>query len=95
MANLQEDHVLIVAGECYGSWRPYAQTIDRFNLHDKVIVHNEFIDDNDVPVYFSAADDVVLPYIQASQSGVTALALHHQCKVIASNVGDLANHHRA
>jgi len=90
MANLQEDHVLVVAGECYGSWRPYAQTIDRFNLHDKVIVHNEFIDDNDVPVYFSAADDVVLPYIQASQSGVTALALHHQCKVIASNVGDLA-----
>ncbi len=90
MAQLPESHALVVAGECYGSWRPYAQTLDRLNLHDKVIVHNEFIDDKDVPVYFSAADDVVLPYIQASQSGVTALALHHQCKVIASNVGDLA-----
>ena len=90
MAQIPEGHTLVVAGECYGSWRPYAQTLERLNLNDRVIVHNEFIDDKDVPVYFSAADDVVLPYIQASQSGVTALALHHQCKVIASNVGDLA-----
>ena len=90
MDHLPKGHTLVVAGECYGSWRPYAQILDRLSLHDRVIVHNEFIDDKDVPVYFSAADDVVLPYIQASQSGVTALALHHQCKVVASNVGDLA-----
>ena len=54
-------------------------------------IHAEFIDDHDVPVYFAAADNVVLPYLRASQSGVTALALHHQKKVIASDVGDLSH----
>ena len=36
-----------------------------------------------------ACDNVVLPYLDASQSGVTALALHHERRVVASDVGDL------
>ncbi|MEC8400370.1 MAG: glycosyltransferase [Bacteroidota bacterium] len=91
LAKLPEDHVLVVAGECYGPWEPYAQLIAKHGLAQRVVVHNEFIDDRDVPVYFAAADNLVLPYVEASQSGVTALALHHKRKVIASDVGDLSN----
>ena len=91
LAKLPEDHVLVVAGECYGPWEPYAQLIAKHDLAQRVVVHNEFIDDRDVPVYFAAADNLVLPYVEASQSGVTALALHHKRKVIASDVGDLSN----
>ena len=83
--------MLVVAGECYGPWEPYAQLIAKHGLAQRVVVHNEFIDDRDVPVYFAAADNLVLPYVEASQSGVTALALHHKRKVIASDVGDLSN----
>ena len=89
MALLPEEHMLVVAGECYGSWEPYAQTIRQLGLEERVMLHTSFVDDKDVPVYFSAADDVVLPYTQASQSGVTAVALHHERRVIASEVGDL------
>ncbi len=91
MSTLPQHHVLVVAGECYGSWKPYAEAIAKFGLEDRVHIHAEFIDDHDVPVYFAAADNVVLPYLRASQSGVTALALHHQKKVIASDVGDLSH----
>jgi glycosyltransferase involved in cell wall biosynthesis len=90
LAKLPEEHTLVVAGECYGSWAPYQDQINALGLQDRVKIHNEFIDDDDVPLFFSAADFVVLPYVSASQSGVTALALHHSVKVIASDVGDLA-----
>ena len=72
-------------------WEPYAQLIAKHDLAQRVVVHNEFIDDRDVPVHFAAADNLVLPYVEASQSGVNALALHHKRKVIASDVGDLSN----
>lgn len=91
LARLPEEHTLVVAGECYGPWEPYAHLIAKHGLAQRVVVHNEFIDDRDVPVYFAAADNLVLPYVEASQSGVTALALHHERKVIASDVGDLSN----
>ena len=91
LSQLPLHHKLVVAGECYGSWEPYHNQIQELGLEDRVIVHREFIDDGLVPFYFSATDDVVLPYTQASQSGVTALALHHNRAVVASNVGDLSN----
>ena len=91
LSDLPENHKLVVAGECYGSWESYAQLIRQHGLDSRVLIHNEFIDDALVPIYFSAADTAVLPYTQASQSGVTALALHHEVRVVASNVGDLAN----
>lgn len=91
MTALPENHKLVVAGECYGSWDPYADLIRQGGLESRVLVHNEFIDDDLVPIYFSAADTAVLPYTQASQSGVTAMALHHEVRVVASDVGDLAN----
>ena len=33
---------------------------------------------------------VVLPYLNASQSGVTATAVHYNLPIIASDVGDLS-----
>lgn len=91
MHGLPSHHKLVVAGECYGSWDPYREAIQRLGLESRVLVHNEFIEDKLVPIYFSAADTAVLPYLQASQSGVTALALHHGVRVVASDVGDLAS----
>ena len=91
MAELPEHHVAVVAGECYGPWEPYGDAITSLNLEGRIHVHQGFVDDRDVPVFFGAADHVVLPYLEASQSGVTALALHHEKRVIASDVGDLSS----
>lgn len=89
MAELGPEHHVVIAGECYGSFAPYQTLIDNLKLEGRVHVFDHFIQGKDVPTYLDAADDMVLPYRTASQSGVTALALQHRIKVIASDVGDL------
>ena len=89
LAHLPSHHKVLIAGECYEDWSAYQAQIDRHGLHNRVQLHLDFIPDNLVSVFMQACDDVVLPYLDASQSGVTALALHHEKRVVASDVGDL------
>ena len=89
LGRLPSHHKLLVAGECYEDWSSYQALINQHQLQERVQLHLEFIPDNLVPVFMQACDDVVLPYLNASQSGVTALALHHEKRVVASDVGDL------
>ncbi len=52
-------------------------------------VHDAYIPDEVVAGLFDAADLVILPYIEASQSGVAALAAAFGTPVVASEVGEL------
>jgi glycosyltransferase involved in cell wall biosynthesis len=54
-----------------------------------VLVHDQFIPDADVEVYFLAADGVVLPYREIYQSGLPFLAYSFGLPVIATRVGAL------
>jgi D-inositol-3-phosphate glycosyltransferase len=58
-------------------------------LRDKVITRTEFIPDDQVEIYFKAADVVVLPYTQIFQSGVLFLAYSFGLPAIVSDVGCL------
>lgn len=80
---------LIIAGEFYSDPTPYHQLIDRNNLSQRVHLHAGFIPDNKVALYFSAADIVVQPYKNATQSGVTQIAYHFEKPMIVSCVGGL------
>ncbi len=53
-------------------------------------MHDFFIRDEDVKHYFSAADVVVQPYKDATQSGVTQIAYQFSVPMIVTNVGGLA-----
>jgi len=55
-----------------------------------VIMSNDFIPDSKVANYFNAADVVVQPYKDATQSGVTQIAYHFEKPIITTNVGGLA-----
>jgi glycosyltransferase involved in cell wall biosynthesis len=52
-------------------------------------IHNYFIPINNVPEYFQRSSIVVLPYIDASQSGVVPLAYTLSRPVIVTNVGSI------
>jgi glycosyltransferase involved in cell wall biosynthesis len=54
-----------------------------------VAVRNEWVDDEDIAAALARADVVLLPYIEASQSGVAAGALAAGIPVIATPVGGL------
>lgn len=81
---------LIVAGEFYNNPEQYHKLIADYNLADRLELHNDFISNEKVNLYFSAADIIVQPYKTATQSGVTQIGYHFNKPMLVSNVGGLA-----
>ena len=81
---------LIVAGEFYENAGPYKAIIDKNNLGDDVILYDRFIREDEVALFFSAADLVVQPYRSATQSGVTQIAYHFEKPMLVTDVGGLS-----
>ena len=80
---------LIVAGEFYEDDTPYQSLIQSHGLQEYVTLHAEYIPNVRVPVYFSAADVVVQPYLTATQSGVAQVAFQFDKPLIVTAVGGL------
>lgn len=80
---------LLVAGEFYGDPKPYHDRIYAIDIADRVVMHNDYIPDNQVNLYFCAADIVAQPYKTATQSGVTQVAFHFEKPMLVTNVGGL------
>jgi len=81
---------LLVAGEFYEDAAPYHDLIARLNIAPSLLLRTDFIPDGEVRNYVCAADAVIQPYRNATQSGVTPLAYHFEKPMIVSNVGGLA-----
>jgi glycogen synthase len=92
MSELDEDFILLIAGECYGSFKSYQDIIQEHKLVNKVKCKLEFISDAEVAPYFSASDLCILPYKHATQSGVIAVAEHFDLPCLVTNVGGLEEH---
>ena len=91
MGQLNEDYHLIIAGECYGSFEKYQTLIDASPAKKRIFVHCEYISDEEIPIYFSAADALVLPYRSATQSGVVSVAYNYDLPMLSTPVGDFKN----
>ena len=87
---LQDNEVrLLIAGEFYGDPKPYLDRISALDISDIVVLHNDYIPDNRVNLYFRACDIVAQPYKTATQSGVTQVAFHFEKPMLVTNVGGL------
>ncbi len=92
------DMKLLIAGEFYEDEKGYLDLIDELGIQNEVILHTQFIKDADVKYYLCAADVVVQPYKNATQSGVTPLAYHFERPMVVTNVGglpDMVPHEKA
>ncbi|HRX95142.1 MAG TPA: glycosyltransferase, partial [Chitinophagaceae bacterium] len=78
-----------VAGEFYEDEKPYHELIEKAGIADKLILRTDFIPDSEVKYYLCAADAVIQPYRNATQSGVTPLAYHFEKPMVVTNVGGL------
>jgi glycosyltransferase involved in cell wall biosynthesis len=81
---------LLVVGEFYDDEQKYRHQIKERGLEKDVVVHSDYVPNNEVGLYFSAADVVVLPYISATQSGIVQIAYQFDKPVIATDVGGLS-----
>ncbi len=79
-----------VAGEFYIDQAPFKALAGRLGLDQSLVWTDHYIPNEDVPRIFEQADLVVLPYIEATQSGVVPLAYRFGVPVVASDVGGLA-----
>lgn len=81
---------LIIAGEYYEDAAPYEELIRRYQLEDRIIRATDFIPNEKVVDYFCAADLIVQPYKNATQSGVSQIAYHFERPMLVTDVGGLA-----
>jgi D-inositol-3-phosphate glycosyltransferase len=81
---------LIIAGEFYEEAAPYEALIQKLNLESQLVRATDFIPNEQVVDYFSAADMVIQPYKNATQSGVSQVAYHFGRPMLVTDVGGLA-----
>jgi glycosyltransferase involved in cell wall biosynthesis len=80
---------LLIAGEFYEDEKPYKEQIEKLDIKNQLILKTDFIPDSEVKYYLCAADAVIQPYRNATQSGVTPLAYHFEKPMVVTNVGGL------
>lgn len=80
---------LLIAGEYYTGEDEIKEQINHSGIKSHILEHTHFISDEQVSTYFSAANCVVQPYRNATQSGVTPLAYYFEVPMIVTNVGAL------
>ena len=81
---------LLAVGECYDDEQAYRNQIAALQIDDRVTLLTDYIPNDQVGAYFSAADVVILPYLSATQSGIAQIAYNFDTPVIATDVGGLA-----
>ncbi|MEW5797783.1 MAG: glycosyltransferase [Bacteroidota bacterium] len=80
---------LLVCGEFYGDEEKYRAQMKENGIEDVTTVISDYIPNEKVHLYFSAADVVVQPYVSATQSAIAQMAYFFSSPVIATNVGAL------
>jgi glycosyltransferase involved in cell wall biosynthesis len=80
---------LLVVGEFYEKKEPYLERVRRLGVAESVIFVDRYVPNEEVGLYFAAADLVVQPYVTATQSGITQIAFGFGRPVVVTRVGGL------
>lgn len=75
---------LVIAGEFWDDKSIYLQIIRDLGMEEQVIIDDRYIPNEEVPVFFSAADALIAPYRQKTGSGAIQLAKGMGLPVISS-----------
>jgi glycosyltransferase involved in cell wall biosynthesis len=76
---------LVVAGEFWEPESIYTAQATSSGINEYVHIFNTYIPNEDVPVFFSAADLFVAPYIDGTQSGAVKMALGFGLPVVLTD----------
>ncbi len=66
--------ILIVAGEFWEDKNVYLEIVEELGIGDLVMIEDRYIPNEEIGLYFSAADVLVAPYRQVTGSGATQMA---------------------
>ena len=69
----------------------YRELASSLKVDDMLLFHDRFVPTNEVSMWFSVCDWVVQPYIAATQSGITPMAIHYAKPSVVTHVGSLSD----
>lgn len=81
---------LLIVGEFYEDETITRNQIKDLKLENDVYIISDYVPNEKVKYFFCASDFVALPYIDATQSGITQIAYFYNKPVIATDVGGLS-----
>ena len=77
---------LLIIGEPYESYKTYHTLIEQNSLQNETYEKLDYIPNDEVSLYFTAADLVVLPYREITHSGVLQIAYAFGRPVVATDL---------
>jgi glycosyltransferase involved in cell wall biosynthesis len=80
---------LLVVGEFWKDKDEYISLINQLGIEEHIVLVDEYVPNEEIGDYFSAADLVVQPYTSATGSGVIQTAFGFNKPVVATKVGSL------
>lgn len=80
---------LVVVGEFYDDPATYRDRLETLKRRGQLTLVDRYVPNEEVPLYFSAADLVLVPYLSATQSGVIQIAYAFLKPVVATTVGGI------
>ena len=84
------DVLLVIAGKPWeNDFSAYQRIIDENQLSEYILLHTNFILEQDVEHYYCASDLVVLPYKKIYQSGVLMMTLSYERPALVSDLAPL------
>ncbi len=86
--NLIRSTRLLIVGEVWEDRESFSLA-EKSPYRDKISMVNRYIPDDEIPLYFSASDVLVLPYTRVSQSAVAPIGMAYGLPIIATRVGGL------
>ncbi|MGB9591947.1 MAG: glycosyltransferase, partial [Candidatus Kryptoniota bacterium] len=66
--------ILLIAGEFWEDKRLYLRIIESLGIGDSIVIEDRYIPNEEIPLYFSAADVLVAPYRHVTSSAVLKTA---------------------
>jgi glycosyltransferase involved in cell wall biosynthesis len=84
-----EGYHLVIVGEFYEDPAKYRDGLDALRERGQLTLVDRYVANEEVPLYFSAADVLMVPYLSATQSGVIQIAYAFLKPVVATTVGGI------
>jgi glycosyltransferase involved in cell wall biosynthesis len=78
--------ILLVAGEFWEDKKPYREMIEQMAISDSVVIQDRYIPNEEVAIYFGAADLLVAPYRTVTGSGPIQTAIGFGLPVVTTAV---------
>jgi glycosyltransferase involved in cell wall biosynthesis len=86
---MAKDARLLIVGELWEGEEEVVQRSATSKRQDQITLVLKYVSDDEIQLYFSAADVIVFPYLRASQSGAAHIAICFKKSIITSTVGGL------